>query len=329
MGRAAGGDRLLPAPLRLSRLLAAARRANRRELIDWTRGKTLRRRSSRARPTRSSSSPTSIQGTGGRGRLPAAARRIYVRRRRARAASASTTSPRSPTRASPSGSSPRRSRRSATTPMSTRRNATCMALPTNQPISADPQRRRRDCAPTNQEQAFHPIYRYAVVTDAEEGLILVDVDTLADGEPRNNFLKRARDLERRRRAQRRAPHHARPAIIAYIAADAGLVVVDLDDPLQPRLAATVPLRDARACAIQFRYLWVTDAEGLKLFDVTRLDATRGRCPRRDRAAGRRAAALCRPHLRLCRRQAGRAGDRRRHQSRSAARLPAGDLRRHA
>jgi hypothetical protein len=30
------------------------------------------------------------------------------------------------------------------------------------------------------------------------------------------------------------------------------------------------LSDARASAIQFRYLWVTDAEGLKLFDVTDL-----------------------------------------------------------
>jgi hypothetical protein len=31
-----------------------------------------------------------------------------------------------------------------------------------------------------------------------------------------------------------------------------------------------PLNDARASAIQFRYLWVTDAEGLKLFDVTKM-----------------------------------------------------------
>jgi hypothetical protein len=42
----------------------------------------------------------------------------------------------------------------------------------------------------NQEQKMHDIYRYAVVTDSVEGLVLVDVDTLADGEPRNNFLKR-------------------------------------------------------------------------------------------------------------------------------------------
>jgi hypothetical protein len=44
---------------------------------------------------------------------------------------------------------------------------------------------------TNQEQAFHPIYHYAFITDSREGLIVTNVDTLADGEPRNNFLERA------------------------------------------------------------------------------------------------------------------------------------------
>ena len=43
----------------------------------------------------------------------------------------------------------------------------------------------------NQERPVDPIYHYAVVTDSEEGLILVNIDTLADGEPRNNFLDRA------------------------------------------------------------------------------------------------------------------------------------------
>jgi hypothetical protein len=54
----------------------------------------------------------------------------------------------------------------------------------------------------------------------------------------------------------------------YITARAGLVVVDVDDPLKPRWVATVPLRDARASALQFRYLWVTSGEGLELVDVT-------------------------------------------------------------
>jgi hypothetical protein len=58
--------------------------------------------------------------------------------------------------------------------------------------------------------------------------------------------------------------------IAYITAAKGLVVVDLADPLKPRLTAVRELADARASAIQFRYLWVTDRDGLKLFDVTDL-----------------------------------------------------------
>ena len=40
--------------------------------------------------------------------------------------------------------------------------------------------------------------------------------------------------------------------------------------MNPQVAAVRELRDARASAIQFRYLWVTDAEGVKLFDVTNL-----------------------------------------------------------
>ena len=48
------------------------------------------------------------------------------------------------------------------------------------------------------------------------------------------------------------------------------MVVDLADPDTPKLAAVRELRDARASAIQFRYLWVSDADGVKLFDVTNL-----------------------------------------------------------
>jgi hypothetical protein len=45
-------------------------------------------------------------------------------------------------------------------------------------------------------------------------------------------------------------------------------VVDLTDPLAPKTLATVPLVQGRASALQFRYLFVTDAEGLKVVDVT-------------------------------------------------------------
>jgi hypothetical protein len=161
-------------------------------------------------------------------------------------------------------------------------NATCIALPTNQPIApernrrmaetmvAGPAGRQVSLRDANQEQAFHPIYDYAVVTDAEEGMYLVNVDTLADGDPRNNFLRRAVTWNEDHVLDG-ARHVTLAGHYAYIAARAGLVVVDLDDPLHPRHVTTLPLTDARASALQFRYLWVTDAEGLKLFDVTRLD----------------------------------------------------------
>ena len=70
------------------------------------------------------------------------------------------------------------------------RNATCVVLLTNQPIHAA--RNTGDLMRIdNQEQPFQAIYNYAFITDAEEGLIVTDVNTLADGEPRNNFLSRA------------------------------------------------------------------------------------------------------------------------------------------
>src|SRR3546814_18646878 len=91
----------------------------------------------------------------------------------------------------------------------------------------------------NQEQPFHPIYNYAVVSDADEGLILVDVNTFADGEPRNNNIKRAVTWN-----EGGVLADARPITLAgpyaYITAAAGLVVIDLDDPLHPPHLATVP-----------------------------------------------------------------------------------------
>jgi hypothetical protein len=146
-------------------------------------------------------------------------------------------------------------------------NATCMALPTMQPIA--PTRNTSEMRAANHEQDFLPIYHYAAVTDAEEGLILVNVDTLADREFRNNKLRRAVTWNPEG-VLAGARHIVLAGEVAYITADKGLVVVDLADPLHPKLAAVRPLTDARASAVQFRYLWVTDRDGLKLFDVTDL-----------------------------------------------------------
>ncbi len=167
------------------------------------------------------------------------------------------------------------------------RNATCVALPTNQPIRPDrndtmantqrpqPDGRTISLLEENQEQRFHEIYRYAVVTDSEEGLFLVNVDTMSNGEPRDNFLRRARLANgatawNENGVLNGARHIILAGHFAYVIADAGLVVINLDNPLSPQLASVQPLRDGRASALQFRYLWVTDADGLKLFDVTNM-----------------------------------------------------------
>ncbi len=145
-------------------------------------------------------------------------------------------------------------------------NATCMALPTNQAIA--PERNKGDLMRvTNQEQAFHPIYNYAFIVDAVEGLIVVDVNTFADGEPRNNFLKRAATWNEGG-VLKGARHITLGGYYAYIATDAGLVILNLNDPLKPVVSATVPLTDMRASALQFRYLFVTTKEGLQTVDVT-------------------------------------------------------------
>ena len=172
-------------------------------------------------------------------------------------------------------------------------NATCMALATNQPVRPD---RNKAMAQTpvsdaegnpvfnadgspmtllqvNQEQPMRPIYDYAVITDAVEGLVLVNVETMADGEFRNNKLDRTRFADGSTAwnpdgVLTGARHVTLAGDIAYIAADAGLVTIDLSNPADPQLMAVRALTDARASTIQFRYLWVTDAEGVKLFDVT-------------------------------------------------------------
>jgi len=76
------------------------------------------------------------------------------------------------------------------------------------------------------------------------------VNTLADGEPRNNFLKRALTWNESG-VLKGARHLTIGGDMVYVAADAGIVILDLADPLKPQLVATVPLRDARASALQF------------------------------------------------------------------------------
>ncbi|MEO7062591.1 MAG: hypothetical protein ABI082_02305 [Dokdonella sp.] len=146
------------------------------------------------------------------------------------------------------------------------KNATCVVLPTTQPVATnrdDNEQRRL----ANREQPMHAIYKYAFITDAVEGLIATDIETLTDGDPRNNFLKRQLTWNANHVLDG-ARHVAIAGTWFYVATDAGIVVLDMNDPLKPRYVKTVPLAGAQASQVQFRYLFATAKDGLHVIDVT-------------------------------------------------------------
>ncbi|HJP91549.1 MAG TPA: hypothetical protein VJ875_06310 [Pyrinomonadaceae bacterium] len=140
--------------------------------------------------------------------------------------------------------------------------ATAVAAPTT--LAVDPARTK---LPENEEQAIHPLYAYLYVVDKYEGLILVNAATLLDGDPLNNYLKRALTFN-----PGGALSDANNIVIggnyAYITTAHELAIISLNNPLNPRLVKRVPLQHPKAIAVQFRYAFVVDDEGLKVLDVT-------------------------------------------------------------
>jgi len=130
----------------------------------------------------------------------------------------------------------------------------------------------------NEEQPIHPLYAYLYVVDKFEGLILVNAATLLDGDPLNNYLKRALDPAKYPGgafnpggALNEANNIQIAGHYAYITTRSGLVIVSIDDPLHPEIVKQISapeLRNPRAIAIQFRYGFIVDDEGLKVLDVT-------------------------------------------------------------
>jgi hypothetical protein len=159
--------------------------------------------------------------------------------------------------------------------------ATAVALPST--LAVDPLRTH---VQENEEQRVALMYGFLYVADREEGLIVVgDPDlksrspgvlTLLDGNPRNNFLKRAATFnpDGMLTGARRITI---AGTFAYILTDRGLVVVDITNPLEPKVTAQIgapDLVDPRGVAVQFRYAFIVDREGLKVLDVTSLASPR-------------------------------------------------------
>jgi len=157
------------------------------------------------------------------------------------------------------------------------KDAVALASPTT--LGVDPLRVQ---LPENEEQPIPLFYGFLYVADRAEGLVVIGnpnlkakspgVGTLLDGNPANNFLQRALAfnpdgiLTGARRI-------AIAGNFAYILTPKNLVVVDLQNPLQPRVTATIgapALDDPRGIAVQFRYAFVVDRYGLRVLEVTDL-----------------------------------------------------------
>src|SRR6202043_2844339 len=123
------------------------------------------------------------------------------------------------------------------------KNALAVASPTT--LGVDPLRKQ---LPENEEQPIHLLYGFLYVADKEEGLVVVGnpdvkskspgVGTLLDGNPANNFLKRglAFNPDGVLTGARRI---SIAGTYAYVLTDKSMVVVDLDNPLAPKITATI------------------------------------------------------------------------------------------
>ena len=144
------------------------------------------------------------------------------------------------------------------------KDARAVVAPTT--MAPDPTRKQD---PRNEEPAIHGIYANIYVADYEEGLILIGVGTLLDGNPTNNFLERAVTFN---------PDGllcgAEAVTIvgtyAYVCCDVGLVVVSIEDPANPRVTQVIGsefIVDPHDVQVQFRYAFVCDSEGVKVLNV--------------------------------------------------------------
>ncbi|MBW8884874.1 MAG: hypothetical protein JF612_08900, partial [Planctomycetia bacterium] len=108
--------------------------------------------------------------------------------------------------------------------------------------------------------------------DRYEGLILVGAATLLDGNPLNNFLERALTYNPEGMLAG-ARNITIAGTYAYISCDAGLVVINLDDPLNPYVTEVIDdalIPQIGSVQVQFRYAFACSPDGLHVLDVTDL-----------------------------------------------------------
>ncbi len=143
--------------------------------------------------------------------------------------------------------------------------ATSVALPST--LINDPKRAHN---PVNEEQPISPIYGHVFVTDLKEGLVIVDVSCLFDGDPQNNYLHKDVTFNPDGKLT-----GAMKSFVAgrnlYVVCPHGVEVVDIQDPRHPSLVGEYSgdfLQNPLDVYAQFQYLFVMDVQGLKVLDIS-------------------------------------------------------------
>ena len=138
-------------------------------------------------------------------------------------------------------------------------------------LNAEAAKAGKPAPAVNEEGPIHPLYAYLYVADKFEGLILVNAATLLDGDPRNNFLKRALTFNPDG-ALTGANNITLAGNFAYLTTDRELVIVDLSTPLQPKVVKQIAFDQPKAVAVQFLYAFVVDHAGMHVVDIKELQS---------------------------------------------------------
>ncbi len=146
--------------------------------------------------------------------------------------------------------------------------ATSIALPST--LALDPLRTH---IPENEEQKIDIYYGQVFISDREEGLVISLVGTLVDGNPDNNFLKESETVRfNPGGVLTGATFVAETGHRLYMTTPRGLYVIDVGpNGNTPRIVGELTngfLRNPRCIAVQWRYAFVTDDDGMKVLDLT-------------------------------------------------------------
>jgi hypothetical protein len=126
----------------------------------------------------------------------------------------------------------------------------------------------------NEEQPVSLIYAWVFVTDREEGLVMVSVGTLVDGNPDNNFLDKEKIIRYNPDGKLTGAMHSFMAgTNLFVVGKNGLFVLGLSNTelKPPTLLAELSngeFKNPRCVSVQFRYAFVTDDEGFKVVDIS-------------------------------------------------------------